>query len=86
MIIRRFLEWYTVSQVDERVEAAQAFCDAYMQRVPELINHPDCDSVFTLMLDDASPSVRRVIAEALAGFEYAPRHIIIGLADRKSVV
>lgn len=84
MIIRRFLEWYTTSEVDERIEAAQAFCDAYMQRVPEIINHPDCEAVLTLILDDASLCVRRALAEALAGFELAPRHIIIGLANECS--
>ncbi len=84
MIIRRFLEWYTVSEADERAEAAQAFCDAFVQRVPELINHPDCEAVLTIILDDRSSNVRRVLAEALAGYEHAPRHIIVGLANECS--
>jgi uncharacterized protein (DUF2336 family) len=84
MIIRQFLEWFTVSAVDERVEAAQAFCNAYTQRVPEIINHPDSESVLTLILDDSSSCVRRVLAESLAGYEFAPRHIIVGLANESS--
>ncbi len=83
MIIRRFLEWFTASQGEERIEAAQAFCEAFVQRVPALIDHPDCESVLTLILDDV-PAVRRVLAESLAGFEYAPRHIIVGLANECS--
>jgi uncharacterized protein (DUF2336 family) len=84
MIIRQFLEWFTVSKVEERVEAAQAFCDAFIQRVPDIINHPDSEAVLTLILDDPSLDVRYVLAESFAGFEHAPRHIIIGLANQCS--
>ncbi len=84
MIIRQFLEWFTVSDVSERVEAATTFCDAYTQRLPELYNHADVEPALTVILDDISPEVRRVLAEALAGFEHAPRHIIIGLAQDTS--
>jgi uncharacterized protein (DUF2336 family) len=84
MIIRQFLEWFTVSEVSERVEAAQAFCDAFIQRVPEIINHPDSEAVLMLILDDPSYAVRYVLAESFAGFEYAPRHIIVGLANQTS--
>jgi uncharacterized protein (DUF2336 family) len=84
MIIRQFLEWFTVSEVSERVEAAQAFCDAFIQRVPEIINHPDSEAVLMLILDDPSYAVRFVLAESFAGFEYAPRHIIVGLVNQCS--
>ncbi len=84
MIIRQFLEWFTASDIDERVEAAQAFCDAFIQRVPDIINNPDSEAVLTLILDDPSPAVRYVLAESFAGYEYAPRHIIVGLASQTS--
>lgn len=86
MIIRQFLEWFTASEMEERIEAAMSFCEAYTLRVPDLYQHPDVEVALSVILDDPNVNVRRVLVEFLAGCEFAPRHIIIGLAQDVSEI
>ncbi len=46
----------------------------------------EVESILTIMLDDASPLVRRAIAEGLAREPRAPRHIIHALAAEQSEI
>ncbi len=86
MFIRQFLEWFTLAAVDERIEAVETFCAAYADKHVGLVNHPDTEAALALILDDPSSQVRLAMAHALAGIDFAPRHIMVALANDHSDV
>ncbi len=86
MIVRDFLQWFCAAPVSERIEAAGFYCEAFAKRLPGIFDDPDSEAALTLILDDNAPSVRRVLADMMAGCEHAPRHIIVGLAQDHSEI
>ena len=80
MLIRPFLEWFTLAEADDRVEAAEALCEAYRDGHLSIEDPRDTEAALTLLLDDRSPRVRQAVARFFAEEPRAPRHLIIALA------
>ena len=79
MLIKQFLEWFTQASAAERVEAADALCEAYLAGYMAVEDPRDTEAALALILDDPSPAVRCVLADAFGSSERAPRHLIISL-------
>jgi uncharacterized protein (DUF2336 family) len=84
MIIKRFLLWSRTAPPAQRAAAIGALCRAYVDGELELNDRFEAETAMTAMLDDASPLVRRAVAEALADAVEAPRHVVLGLASDQS--
>ena len=84
MIIKRFLLWSRTAPPAQRAAAIGALCRAYVDGELELNDRFEAETAMTAMLDDASPLVRRAVAEALADAAEAPRHVVLGLASDQS--
>src|ERR687889_588348 len=72
MIIKRFLLWSRTAPPAQRAAAIGALCRAYVDGELELDDRFEAETAMTAMLDDASPLVRRAVAEALADAAEAP--------------
>lgn len=85
-LVRRFLSWLPLASTPERADAANALARAYLHcdLAPEV--RAQAEIAMTTVLDDAEPSVRRALAEALASAREAPRHILLALANDHSDV
>ena len=85
-VVRRVLAWMREQPAGGRACAISALARAYLASpLPEGLR-ADALVAMTAALDDSSPSVRRALAEALAGAADAPRHIVVALAaDRAEV-
>jgi len=92
----RFLAWAEKADPGERAKAVTALAQAYLRgNLPDHLRRGakaghtatlddlrrDAEVCLTTMVEDASTLVRRTLAEALAGAQDAPRHIICALAD-----
>lgn len=79
-IIRDFLQWLGTAPANERADAAGALARAYLcsdLTVDELV---PAEGLMLKLLDDASPLVRRALADALAASPAAPSAVVIALA------
>ncbi|MBL8574150.1 MAG: DUF2336 domain-containing protein [Hyphomicrobiaceae bacterium] len=74
------MRWLEQAPVGPRVEAASAMARAWL--VSDLSDDQrEClEATMTVILDDASPLVRKALARELATAEAAPRHVIHALA------
>ncbi|TVR10148.1 MAG: DUF2336 domain-containing protein [Salinarimonadaceae bacterium] len=81
MIIRRFLLWAQSASPGQRAEAVSALARSFLYSELSPEERWEAETAMTAMLDDASPLVRRALAEALANAPAAPRHIVIALAN-----
>ncbi|MCG6122433.1 MAG: DUF2336 domain-containing protein [Microvirga sp.] len=81
MIIRRFLLWAQSAAPGQRAEAVSALARSFLYSDLSPEDRWEAETAMTAMLDDASPLVRRALAETLANAPAAPRHIIIALAN-----
>ncbi|HKH81341.1 MAG TPA: DUF2336 domain-containing protein [Methylovirgula sp.] len=84
MIIRRFLQWAPTAAASERAEAAGALARAYLYCDLAEGEREEARLALTGLLDDASPLVRRAMAESFASAAEAPHNIVLGLADDQS--
>ena len=80
MDVREFLLWMETAPKGRRAEAGHALARSYLQKDVDDRTHRDMEAALTVLLDDAAAEVRLALADALAGSEDAPRHIIVGLA------
>ena len=80
MIVRQFLHWLRTAPAGERAEATSALARAYLYSDLSDDDRLAAEGAMTMLLDDASPLVRRALAEALAASKEAPPSIIISLA------
>jgi uncharacterized protein (DUF2336 family) len=80
MIIRRFLHWVRTASAGERAEATSALARAYLHSDLSLDDRDAVEDAMITLLDDPSPLVRRVLAEALAASPDAPHAVIHALA------
>ncbi|HVL70594.1 MAG TPA: DUF2336 domain-containing protein, partial [Beijerinckiaceae bacterium] len=85
MIVRRFLLWCRTATARQRAEAVPTLAHAYLHGELSPDDRAEAETALTAMLDDASPLVRRALAEALAD-EPAPRHLVVALAQDQSDV
>lgn len=76
-----FLSWFQTPEAGRRAEAAGALALAYLYGDMTGDELKGAEIAMTAALDDPSPVVRRALAEALAGAEQAPRHIVVALAN-----
>ena len=84
MIIKRFLLWSRTAPPVQRAAAVGALCHAYVAGELEPDDCFEAETAMTAMLDDASPLVRRALAEGLASAPEAPPHVVLGLASDQS--
>jgi len=86
MIVRKFLSWAQTAAAGDRAEGVSALARAYLYADLSEQDAEDAEVALTAMLDDASPIVRRAIAEAFASAADAPHHIVATLAGDQSDV
>ncbi|MEF2073620.1 DUF2336 domain-containing protein [Consotaella aegiceratis] len=81
MIVQRFHDWCQSASCAERCYGVAALAAAWAEgRIPpDERNH--LEAAFSLILDDPSPKVRHVLAEAVAGSRAAPRIVVRALCD-----
>ncbi len=81
MLSRQFLSWAAHASAGERAEAAGNLARACLYAELDPIERGEMERVMTCLLDDASPLVRRALAEALAGAAEAPHHLVSALVN-----
>src|ERR671933_538935 len=81
MLVQNFLDSLKAGTAAERAEAVAALAGAYLQAALSADERQAAETAMTLALDDPSPVVRRALAEAVAGAEAAPHHLILTLAQ-----
>jgi len=86
VLVRSFLKWYRNAPVEGRIEAVGAMVEAYLAGQLGGDSEADAEAALTLVLDDASAAVRRVLSRAFALAPNAPRHIVVALAHDVSQV
>lgn len=79
MIVERFLAWLETASEAHRCEAAFALAKLWLEPEMDECDRDAAEASMTLLLDDACTDVRRALAEAFAGIETAPRHLILSL-------
>jgi uncharacterized protein (DUF2336 family) len=80
MIVRRFLQWVRTAPAGERAEATGALARAYLYSELTVDDRAAAEGAMLMLLDDASPLVRRALADALAASPDAPPTVIHALA------
>lgn len=86
MIVRRFLLWAQHAAAGQRAEAAAALARAYLYSDLAAPERREVETALMALLDDASPLVRRSLAEAFANATSAPRLVVLALAgDRGDI-
>src|SRR4051812_27376727 len=80
MIVRQFLQWVRTASAGERAEATSALARAYLYSDLSKDDRAAAEGAMLMLLDDASPLVRRSLAEALAASDKAPPAVIHSLA------
>ena len=80
MIVRQFLQWVRQAPPGERAEATSALARAYLYSDLSADDLAAAEGAMIMLLDDASPLVRRAMAEAFASAEGAPQIVVHALA------
>ena len=81
MIVRQFLQWVRQAPPGERAEATSALARAYLYSDLSADDLAAAEGAMIMLLDDASPLVRRAMAEAFASAEGAPQIVVHALAS-----
>ncbi|MDR3420169.1 MAG: DUF2336 domain-containing protein [Xanthobacteraceae bacterium] len=80
MIVRHFLDWIRTAPAGQRAEATSALARAYLYSDLSPDDAAAAEGAMLMLLDDASPLVRRALADALAASPSAPPAIVLALA------
>jgi uncharacterized protein (DUF2336 family) len=80
MIVRHFLDWVRTAPAGKRAEATAALARAYLYSDLSPDDAAAAEGAMLMLLDDASPLVRRALADALAASPSAPPTIVLALA------
>jgi uncharacterized protein (DUF2336 family) len=80
MIVRQFLHWVRTASPGERAEATSALARAYLFSDLGPDDRAAAEGAMIMLLDDASPLVRRALAQVLAASPMAPPAVIQALA------
>jgi len=81
MIVRRFLQWVRTAPAGERADATGALARAYLYSELSAEDRAAAEGAMLMLLDDASPLVRRALADVLAASPDAPPVVIHALAS-----
>ncbi len=84
MLTRNFLEWTRRASAAQRAEGAGALARAYLYSQMDERARRDAEIVLMSLLDDASPLVRRALADNFASAANAPHSLISALANDQS--
>ena len=79
-MVRRFLQWVRTAPAGERADATGALARAYLYSELSADDSAAAEGAMLMLLDDASPLVRRALADALAASPNAPPVVIHALA------
>jgi uncharacterized protein (DUF2336 family) len=86
MIVRQFINWIRTAPAGERAEATRALARAWLISDLSEDDRIAAEGALLMLLDDASPLVRRAMAEVFARSPEAPAAIVQALAvDQPSV-
>src|SRR5580658_10913154 len=86
MIVRQFISWIKTAPAGERAEATRALARAWLISDLSGDDRAAAEGALLMLLDDASPLVRRVMADVFAHSHEAPAAIVQALAfDQPSV-
>ena len=80
MIVRQFLHWVRTASSGERAEATSALARAYLFSDLGPDDRAAAEGAMIMLLDDASPLVRKALAQVLASSQKAPPAVIQALA------
>ncbi len=80
MIVRHFLDWIRTAPAGKRAEATGALARAYLYSDLSPDDAAAAEGAMLMLLDDASPLVRRALADTLAASPSAPPAIVLALA------
>ena len=86
MIVQQFLEWSRTAPAARRADGVSALARAYLYTDMAPDDRHMAEVALTAQLDDASPLVRRALAESFASARDAPRHIVVALASDQSEI
>jgi uncharacterized protein (DUF2336 family) len=81
MIVRDFLQWVRTAPAVARADATAALARAYLYSDLSPDDRAAAEGAMLMLLDDASPLVRRALAVTLAGSGDAPPAIVLALAS-----
>src|ERR1700761_3294871 len=86
MIVRQFISWIKTASAGERAEATRALARAWLISDLTEDDRTAAEGALLMLLDDASPLVRRAMAEVFARSSEAPAAIVQALSlDQPSV-
>lgn len=86
MIVRQFISWIKTAPAGERAEATRALARAWLLSDLSEDDRAAAEGALLMLLDDASPLVRRAMADVFARSMEAPAAIVQALAlDQPSV-
>jgi uncharacterized protein (DUF2336 family) len=86
MIVRQFISWVRTAPAGERAEATRSLARAWLISSLSEDDRAAAEGALLMLLDDASPLVRRAMAEVFAGSAKAPATIVQALSlDQPSV-
>jgi uncharacterized protein (DUF2336 family) len=86
MIVRQFINWVRTAPAGERAEATRALARAWLISDLSEGDRAAAEGALLMLLDDASPLVRRAMAEVFARSSEAPAAIVRSLStDQPSV-
>jgi uncharacterized protein (DUF2336 family) len=80
MIVRQFLHWVRTASPGERAEATSALARAFLFSDLSPDDRAAAEGAMIMLLDDASPLVRKALAQVLATSQKAPPAVIQALA------
>jgi len=86
MDVGDFLKWTESAPPTYRAAAARTLAGAYFDDRTADETYDVIEAALTILLDDASPDVRRALADALADHPEAPRHIMLALATDQAEI
>ncbi|PPD46171.1 MAG: hypothetical protein CTY15_02030 [Methylocystis sp.] len=84
MIVRNFLSWAQTANAAQRAEGAGALARAYLYSDLDAPSRREAEIALMSLLDDASPIVRRALADNFASAANAPHAIVSALANDQS--
>jgi uncharacterized protein (DUF2336 family) len=86
MIVRQFISWVRTAPAGERAEATRALARAWLISDLSDDDRAAAEGALLMLLDDASPLVRKAMAEVFARSADAPPAIVAALAvDQASI-